>query len=93
MSVKYASAFVVFPGGYGTMDELFEALTLIQTNKIKPFPIVLFGKKYWSGLLKFIKEYTLKNGFISKGDENIFKISDSPDEILKIIMRGIENLK
>jgi uncharacterized protein (TIGR00730 family) len=93
MFVKYASAFVVFPGGYGTMDELFEALTLIQTHKIKPFPIVLFGKKYWSGLLKFIKEYTLKNGFISKGDENIFKISDSPDEILKIIMRGTENLK
>lgn len=87
MFVKYASAFVVFPGGYGTLDELFEALTLIQTHKIKPFPIVLYGKKYWEGLYKFIKNYSLKNKFISPGDEKIFKISDSAEEIVNIILK------
>ncbi len=86
MFVKYASAFVVFPGGYGTLDELFEALTLIQTHKIKPFPILLYGKKYWNELYRFIKKHLLKNKFISPGDEKIFKISDDPEEIVNIIV-------
>jgi len=60
MFVKYASAFVVFPGGFGTMDELFESLTLIQTQKIKPFPVILYDKKYWGGLIEWIKENLLK---------------------------------
>jgi len=86
MFVKYASAFVVFPGGYGTLDELFESLTLIQTHKIKPFPIILYGKKYWDELYRFIKNHALKNKFISPGDEKIFKILDRPEEIVNTII-------
>ena len=81
MFVKYAQAFVVLPGGFGTLDELFEALTLIQTQKIAPFPIVLVGKKYWTGLISWIKETMLdheKN--ISPEDLDMFSIVDSSEE-------------
>lgn len=67
MLVKYATAFVIMPGGLGTMDELTEVLTLIQTHKIKPFPVILFGSEYWGGFLDWLHDYTLANGFISHG--------------------------
>ncbi len=74
--VKYSTAFVVFPGGFGTLDELFEALTLIQTKKIKPFPVYLVDSEYWGGLLDWIKGTQLAKGAISKKDLNLFKVVD-----------------
>jgi hypothetical protein len=86
MFLKYAQGFVVLPGGLGTLDELFEALTLIQTNKIAHFPVVMVGKKYWTGLLKWIKEEmieTEKNASIE--DLNLFNVVDTADEVVDII--------
>lgn len=85
MLVKYASAFVIFPGGFGTLDEFFEALTLIQTKKIKYFPLILVDKQYWSGLIDWIKNTMLENGFISPGDLSLIKIFDETDEIMSCI--------
>ncbi|HDQ26331.1 MAG TPA: TIGR00730 family Rossman fold protein [bacterium] len=85
MFVKYASAFIVFPGGYGTLDELFESSTLIQTEKIKPFPIVLYGKDFWGGLEKWVREKLLTSGYISPGDEKMLRVVDTPEEIVKIV--------
>ena len=85
MFIKYAKAFVVVPGGYGTMDEFFEAITLIQTLRIRSFPVILIGKEYWKGLIGWMKEQMLKNKLISKKDLNIFQITDSPDEVIRII--------
>lgn len=85
MLVKYASAFVIFPGGFGTMDEFFEALTLMQTKKILPFPLILVEKKYWEGLINWIKHMMVKNYFISENDLNILKVIDDPGEILECI--------
>src|SRR5439155_1728493 len=72
MFVKYSTAFITFPGGYGTMDELFEALTLVQTGKVKQFPVVLFGRKYWGGLADWLKERVAGEGKISPEDLNLF---------------------
>ena len=80
MFVKYAQAFVIFPGGFGTLDELFESLTLIQTRKIKHFPVVLFGSEYWGGLLDWLKNTLEAAGNISPGDLELFKVTDSPEE-------------
>ena len=86
MFVRYSQAFVVFPGGFGTMDELFEAITLIQTTKIEPFPIILVGSEFWSGLVAWIKEVLLdKFGNISAKDMDIFRIVDTADEVEDII--------
>lgn len=86
MFVKYAQGFIVLPGGFGTFDELFEALTLIQTKKISRFPIVLVGSSYWSGLIKWIKEVMLeREKTISAEDLNIFTIVDTPEEAVNII--------
>jgi uncharacterized protein (TIGR00730 family) len=86
MFVKYAQGFIVLPGGVGTLDELFEAITLIQTEKIGRFPIVLLGKKYWEGLIDWIKVTMLeKEQNISKKDLNLFKIVDKPKEAVEII--------
>ena len=85
MFLKYAKAFVVFPGGFGTMDEFFEAVTLIQTKRIDKFPVVLIGSEYWAGLIKWMKEAMLKYDRISKGDLEIFYTADKPEEVLKII--------
>ncbi len=87
MFVKYASAFVVFPGGFGTMDELFEAATLIQTEKIKPFPIVLYGNYYWKPFLQWIKTNLIAGGFIDLKDIEIFHTADTPEEVIKIIAK------
>ncbi len=82
MFVKYADAFVVFPGGFGTLDELFEALTLVQTGKIMQFPVVLYGSAYWSGLLDWLRERVLGEGKVSADDLDIFFVCDDPDEAL-----------
>jgi uncharacterized protein (TIGR00730 family) len=86
MFVKYAQGFVVLPGGLGTMDELFEALTLIQTNKVAHFPVVLVGKSYWEGLMDWITETLIgKEKNADKDDLNIFKLVDTADEVVDII--------
>jgi uncharacterized protein (TIGR00730 family) len=86
MFMKYAQGFIVLPGGFGTMDELFEALTLIQTEKIGQFPIVLFGKSYWNGLITWIMDVMLKQyEYISEKDLEIFSIVDDPDSAVEII--------
>jgi uncharacterized protein (TIGR00730 family) len=86
MFVRYASGFVVFPGGFGTMDELFEALTLIQTGKITEFPVVLVGSDYWSGLVDWIRERMLAEGNISPDDLDLFKVTDEPLEVRDLLM-------
>ncbi|MDH3974023.1 MAG: TIGR00730 family Rossman fold protein [Deltaproteobacteria bacterium] len=90
MLVKYAQAFVIFPGGFGTMDECFEALTLIQTMKIKPFPIILAGREYWEGLLKWIREEMIESGLIREDDYKLIQVIDDIGEIKKIILDFIE---
>lgn len=85
MFVKYSQGFVVLPGGFGTLDELFEALTLIQTHKIGNFPIVMIGTDYWSGLVDWIKDRILAAGNINKSDLEIFHLVDEPEEAVKII--------
>jgi len=85
MFVKYAQGFVVMPGGFGTFDELFEALTLVQTRKITSFPVVLFGSSYWQGLVDWLKESALEHGAVSKGDIDMLQITDSIDEAVDIM--------
>ena len=85
MFVKYAEAFVIFPGGFGTLDELTEALTLIQTGKIRHFPVVLFGSKYWQGLLDWVRGTLMEEGKISPDDLNLLAVTDSPEETVRII--------
>jgi uncharacterized protein (TIGR00730 family) len=86
MFVKYAMSYVIFPGGFGTMDELFEALTLIQTDKIKPFPVILIGSDYWGGLFDWIQNTMLKENNILAEDQGIFTIVDTPQAAVDIIM-------
>jgi len=85
MFKKYSNAFVVFPGGYGTLDEFSEAIVLVQTEKVKKFPIILFGKEYWQGLIDWLNNVMLETGNISPGDINIFHVVDSPDEVAEYI--------
>lgn len=85
MFVKYSQGFVVMPGGFGTLDELSEALTLIQTKKIGRFPIVLVGKKYWAGLLQWIRQALLAEGMIHEEDLDLFSIVDTPEEAVHVI--------
>jgi uncharacterized protein (TIGR00730 family) len=82
MFIKYSMAFVIMPGGFGTMDEFFEALTLIQTHKIAPFPVFMMGKEYWGGVLDWIENCMLKGGKISKKDLDMLHVYDSHDEVL-----------
>ena len=86
MFVKYSLGFIIFPGGFGTLDELFEALTLIQTQKIRNFPVVLFGSKYWDGLLNWIRDFGLKEGKLTELDLKRLHLTDSPAEVVKIII-------
>jgi uncharacterized protein (TIGR00730 family) len=88
MFVKYAIGFAVFPGGYGTLDELFEALTLMQTDKLTDFPIVLFGKRYWSGLTHWIADTMLNEGMIGSGDEKLITVTDSPKTVVRTMLEG-----
>ncbi|MEJ5375708.1 MAG: TIGR00730 family Rossman fold protein [bacterium] len=87
MFVKYAIAYIVMPGGFGTVDELFEAVTLIQTNKIKPFPVVLMVKSYWEGLMRWIRETMLAEGKICSKDLDLLHLSDDPEEVVEIVER------
>jgi uncharacterized protein (TIGR00730 family) len=90
MFVKYAQAFVIFPGGFGTMDELFEALTLVQTGKIHRFPIILYDSLFWNGLVEWLRETMLQRGNISAADLDLITISDSPEEICELVAAAME---
>ena len=92
MFVKYSLAFVIFPGGFGTLDELFEALTLIQTKKIRNFPIVLYGRDYWSGMLDWLRDVVLSDGKIGTNDMQMFHITDSPAEVVEIVTQSQSSL-
>lgn len=87
MLVKYAVAFIIMPGGLGTVDELTEVLTLMQTLKIKPFPVVLFNSEYWQGLLDWLQSSVLARGFISEDDLDLLRICDHPDEVIEAVQR------
>jgi hypothetical protein len=93
MFVKYAAAFVIFPGGFGTLDELFESLTLIQTQKISNFPIVLMGSEYWQGLMNWFKETMLREKKISSEDLNLVTVTDSPEQAVQIILDSLRPVK
>lgn len=100
MFVKHALGFVVFPGGFGTLDELFEALTLIQTHKIKPFPVVLIGVDYWQGMVDWLTQRALAEGCISADDQSLFMLTDDIDEAFECILacaertskQGVDNI-
>ena len=87
MLAKYSKAFVVFPGGFGTLDELFEAMTLVQTKRVDPFPVILVGKEYWKGLVSWIKNTLLPEGTIDKVDLKLFTVVDTPQEVISAIDR------
>ncbi|MGH8889566.1 MAG: TIGR00730 family Rossman fold protein, partial [Acidothermaceae bacterium] len=87
MFVKYAQAFVVFPGGFGTLDELFEALTLVQTHKVTSFPVILYNSAYWSGLLQWVRDTLVAEATVSAGDVDLLQVTDDVDEIVDIIER------
>jgi len=89
MFIKYAMAFICMPGGFGTLDEAFEALTLIQTKRIKPFPVILVGKEYWSGLLDWMQEKMLSANKVDDEDMTIINVMDHPDEIVSYIKKTI----
>jgi uncharacterized protein (TIGR00730 family) len=88
MFVKYARGFVIFPGGFGTLDELFESLTLSQTGKIEHFPVVLFGREYWSGLLEWIRTQGLPRGYLEPGDLDLLRVTDDPEEAAEWAAKG-----
>ncbi len=92
MFVKYSTAFIIFPGGFGTLDELFEALTLIQTRKIKNFPVVLVGSEYWRGMMGWIEQMMLVEGMIARPDLGLLQITDSPSEAVDMISRSQDAL-
>lgn len=89
MFIKYAQAYVVLPGGFGTLDELFEALTLIQTDRIKPFPVILVGNDYWKGLLDWVRDRLLDTGKISPEDLDLIQLVDEPAEVVATVQRMV----
>jgi uncharacterized protein (TIGR00730 family) len=90
MFIKYSSAFIIFPGGFGTFDELFEALTLIQTGKISQFPVVLFGTHYWAGLVRWLNSRVLAERKISPGDMDLMVVTDDPVEAARVVEQAFE---
>ena len=90
MFVKYASAFLIFPGGFGTLDELFEALVLIQTGKLYHFPVILFGKRYWGGLFEWLRARVLQEGKIRKDDLDLMLLTDDPAQATELVIRACE---
>jgi uncharacterized protein (TIGR00730 family) len=88
MFVKYSEGFVVFPGGYGTLDELFEALTLIQTGKVHRFPVVLYGDGFWAGLVDWLNERVRADGMVEEHELGLFRLSSDPDEICDLVTAG-----
>ncbi len=91
--LKYSQAFVAFPGGYGTLDELFETITLVQTGHMRPVPIVLIGKDYWKGMIKWIKKTMLEDGKVSKEDLNLFKLVDTAEDAISYILSQLDENK
>jgi uncharacterized protein (TIGR00730 family) len=89
MFVKYSVAYIIMPGGFGTLDELFEALTLIQTKRIRYFPVILMDSQFWGGLLDWAKKTLIKEGTITKSDFDIFNVVDTPEEAMAIIKRRV----
>ena len=89
MFIKYAQAYIGMPGGFGTLDEIFEAVTLIQTKRIKSFPVILVGSDYWSGLWEWIQKDLLGRNMISPADMDLMTILDDPDEVVKTIKRTV----
>jgi len=87
MLVKYATAFIIMPGGLGTLDEVTEVLTLMQTHKIKPFPVILFNSVYWKKFLDWLQSIVLANGFISEDDVDLLRVCDNPDEVIEAVER------
>jgi uncharacterized protein (TIGR00730 family) len=93
MLVKYSTAFVIFPGGLGTLDEMFEALTLIQTGKIRNFPVILVGTAYWRGLHQWIVETLVRSGKMKAADLSLFHLVDSPEEVRDIVVEATQTRK
>lgn len=93
MLVKYATAFVIIPGGLGTLDELTEVLTLMQTQKIKPFPVVLFDSRFWGGFLEWLRTCTLGRGFVSEEDFDLLRLCDTPAEVVDTVQQWYEKQK
>lgn len=91
MLVKYALAFVIIPGGLGTLDELTEVLTLMQTHKIKPFPVILFNSEFWKGFLDWLRNTVLARGFISEDSLDLLRVCDRPDEVIEAIQKWYQN--
>ena len=92
MFVKYSTAFIIMPGGFGTLDEFFEPLTLIQTDKIKPFPVIMVGREYWSGLTGWMKDTLLKEDKVTPEDMKIFETVDTTEEVIEAVKRGVERV-
>jgi uncharacterized protein (TIGR00730 family) len=90
--VKYSIAFIYMPGGFGTLDEFYEVITLAQTNKIPHYPMILIGHEFWDGLLDYMKSNMLKNGFISPNDLNLITVTDDPDEAVQIILDYVQRV-
>jgi uncharacterized protein (TIGR00730 family) len=89
MFIKYSRGFVFFPGGYGTLDELFEALTLIQTDRIKDFPVVLMGRDYWGGMVSWLKDVVAREAMISPNDLELFRVTDDPGEAVRVVVESV----
>ncbi len=89
MFIKYSMAFIGMPGGFGTLDELFESLTLMQTHRIKPFPVILVGSEFWGGLVDWIQEQMINGGMISQDDMLYFQVMDDPEEVVRYIKRTV----
>lgn len=89
MFIKYAAAYIALPGGFGTLDEVFEVMTLIQTKRVKPFPILLVGSDYWSGLLAWVRSRLKDAGLISQGDMDIVQVLDDPEEVVAMVKRFV----
>ncbi len=89
MFIKYAAAFVGMPGGFGTLDEVFETMTLIQTKRVRPFPVILVGSDYWAGLVDWIKARLKDNGLISPEDMDLFQVIDDPEEVVSVVKKFI----
>ena len=87
MLVRYAIAFIIMPGGLGTLDEVTEVLTLIQTRKIRPFPVILFDSRYWQGFLDWLKDIVLAKGFVSEEDFSLLRVCDEPNEVIETVQR------
>ena len=88
MFVKYSQGFIVLPGGFGTLDELFEALTLVQTRKVTNFPVVLFGRSYWQGLVDWVGSSVVADGYVAQEDLGLLQLTDDIDEAIDIVVTG-----